>query len=173
MTKKITTIFWQNNAPCLAILLSGGLWLGALAFEHIGGYHPCQMCYWQRHAHKAVLAVAILALCVRHITKTNKWDRGFLALIGFAFLISFYLAFWHMGVEYKWWEGPKTCSAAASALPVNANDISSIFEKGVKLPACSDAPWHLFTISMAGYNALFSGLAALLSFIFVVRWKNV
>ena len=160
----LNTSYWLKIAPWVAFLLSAGLWLGALGFEHIGGYTPCQMCYWQRHAHKGVLIVAALTILVRYITKSGKWDRALLACIGLAFAVSFALAFWHMGVEYKWWLGPKTCAALLSTSSINVSDISSIFEKGAKLPACADAPWHMFKLSMAGYNALFSGLAALFNF---------
>ena len=159
-----------HNWPLLALLLSAGLLIGALSFEHIGGMKPCQMCYWQRHAHKAVLAISALALIYRFISKNDKWDRLFLGLIGLAFVVSFGLAFWHTGVEYKWWEGPKTCSAIGSTADINVGDIMKALEGG-KLPACSDAPWHLFKISMAGYNAALSGIAALFSFGFATKKK--
>lgn len=163
MLKSMDTGFALKIAPWLAILLSGGLWAGALAFEHLGGYTPCQMCYWQRHAHKAVLVIAGLMILARVLSKDGTWDKVFMMLIGIAFAVSFGLAFWHMGVEYKWWDGPKSCMALPPST-ITASDISKIFEKGVKLPACSDAPWHMFKISMAGYNALFSGFAALIGF---------
>lgn len=163
---------WLQRGPWLAVLLSAGLWIGALGFQHIGGMQPCQMCYWQRHAHKAVLVIAIVTIAVRFLTKSGKWDRGFLTLIGLAFLVSFGLAFWHAGVEYKWWVGPKTCSAIQSITDITPADISKIFEPGVKLPSCSDAPWHMFGISMAGYNALISASAAIISLAVAFRGKN-
>ncbi len=161
--------FTARNWPIFALLLSLSLWLGALAFEHIGGLAPCQMCYWQRHAHKAVIVVAVIALLVRQKTTDLRWENRFLALIGLAFLISFGLAFWHVGVEFKWWEGPKTCMVGAGSSSINAADILDAFNSPVKMPACSEAPWHLFKISMAGYNAIFSGLAALISFVFAFK----
>ena len=160
-----------RNWPLLALLLSGGLLMSALAFEHLGGMMPCQMCYWQRHAHKAVLVISAIALLARFLSKNDKWDRLFLVLIGLAFAVSFALAFWHMGVEYKWWEGPKTCSALGSSSQINTSDILKALEGG-KLPGCADAPWHLFKISMAGYNAALSGIAALFSFGFAAKKRG-
>ncbi|HFB54597.1 MAG TPA: disulfide bond formation protein B [Hellea balneolensis] len=158
----INTRIW----PWLAFLLSASLWIGALGFEHIGGYAPCQMCYWQRHAHKAVLVISAVAILFQLMAPNNpKRERLFVLLIGCAFLVSFGLAFWHTGVEYKWWEGPKTCSVGANMDAFNANDILGALKGKVKMPACSDAPWHLFGISMAGYNALISAGAAIMSFI--------
>lgn len=160
-------ILTARNWPILALLLSLSLWLGALGFQHIGGLHPCQMCYWQRHAHKAVLVIAVLALIARYIVKTDKWDRVFLMLIGIAFLVSLGLAFWHTGVEYKWWSGPKSCMGGDTK--IDTSEILKAFDNPVKLPSCGDVPWSMFGISMAGYNAIISAGAAVLSFFFVAK----
>ena len=53
-----------KHTPILAILLSGGLLIGAWIFQYGFGYAPCTMCYWQRHAHKAVIILAVIALGV-------------------------------------------------------------------------------------------------------------
>ncbi len=164
--------YWLKRGPWLAILLSASLWIGALGFQHIGGMQPCQMCYWQRHAHKVVLVIALLAILTCQLSKSGKWDRTFVILIGLAFVVSFGLAFWHTGVEYKWWAGPKTCSATSTITEITPADISKIFEPGVKLPSCSDAPWHLMGVSMAGYNALISACAAIISLGVALRGKN-
>lgn len=164
----ITTRLTTNNLLILAALLSAGLLAGALFFEHVLNYAPCQMCYWQRDAHKAVILVAVLGLLIRAVVKSPKWDRVLLFLVGLAFVVSFGMAIWHMGVEYKWWLGPKSCAAP----PPSQIDTGSILEalnNGGKLPQCSDAPWDLFGISMAGYNALISGAAALVLFVLAVK----
>ncbi|HHL43763.1 MAG TPA: disulfide bond formation protein B [Hellea balneolensis] len=153
--------------PLLAFLLSSGLLLGALAFEHIGGLAPCQMCYWQRHAHKAVIFISGLALIYQYGLKKEQHIRTFNLLIGLAFLVSFGLAFWHTGVELKWWPGPKTCSAIQTGKVITGEDIFKALDGKVKLPSCGDVPWSLFGLSMAAYNAILSLGAAVLSFIFV------
>ena len=51
----------------MALLLSGGLLCGAWFFQYALGYPPCNMCYWQRHAHKGVLGVAALWLILRKL----------------------------------------------------------------------------------------------------------
>lgn len=160
MTAYINTKTW----PWIALFLSGGLLVGALAFEHIGGMAPCQMCYWQRHAHKAVLVISAVALLSRYGLKSPRFNKLFVLLIGLAFLVSFCLAFWHTGVEYKWWQGPKTCAAVQTSDVINASDILKAISGETKSPSCSDAPWHLFNISMAGYNAIISALGVFLSF---------
>lgn len=158
--------------PWFAALLSASLLAGALAFEHIGGLAPCQMCYWQRHVHKVVLLIAAATLLARYFSKDGTWDKLFIALIALAFAISFAMGFWHMGVEYAWWEGPKSCASLPSQNIITASDIQKVFEIGTKLPACSDAPWHLFGLSMAGYNALISAFASVFSVQVFVRGNH-
>lgn len=149
--------------PIFAVLISAGLLGGAYAFQYIGGLAPCQMCYWQRHAHKAVLAAAVLTLIARQFNASRVLMRVLLLLIVICFVISAGLAFWHVGVEYKWWEGPKTCLVTAP--PSGGFDPSSILqalEQPIAAPACSDVAWSLLGLSMAGWNALISFIAALL-----------
>ena len=155
----LKSFFTLRTWPVIAALLSLSLWLGALAFEHIGKLAPCQMCYWQRNAHKLVIAVAVLALLIRFLTKSQKYDRLFAVLIALAFAVSSVFAFWHVGVEYKWWEGPKTCMAAPGTF--SAESLMKALSGKVKIPVCGEAPWHFFGISMAGYNTLISAIATL------------
>lgn len=169
MIQIIGKVLTARNWPLLALLLSLSLWMGALGFQHIGGMTPCQMCYWQRHAHKAVLAIAILALIVQQLTMDRRWERRFLLLIGLAFLVSFGLAFWHTGVEYKWWEGPKSCMGGA--VTIDPADILKALETPVKMPSCGEVPWSMLGISMAGYNAMISLGAAIMSFLFAIKAK--
>lgn len=147
----------HRTYPWLALGLSTGLLCGAWIFQYGLGYFPCEMCYWQRHAHKIVIGIAISVLILRRIWQ--NYPRLFVLLIILAFLGSFMMAFWHVGVEYKWWEGPQTC--AVSALPLSGpDDILAALDGQFKPPACSDVVWSLFGISMAGYNALASLLGS-------------
>lgn len=160
-----------QRLPWLAILLSGGLLCGAWFFEYVLDYAPCQMCYWQRDAHKAVLVVAIIALLAN---KFKPGKPGFWAsLVGVALLVSFGMGVWHMGVEYKWWEGPQTCLAGKPDLgKFDAKSLLDSLSEPVKMPACSEAVWHFLGLSMAGWNALISLAGAALSFIAAGRSVN-
>ena len=161
MTKalsRLSVVHWL----IMAFLLSAALLFGALFFEHVLGYAPCQMCYWQRDAHKAVMIVSALGLAWRFYSKAEKYDRILLLFAGVAFAVSFVIAFWHMGVEYKWWDGPKSCSAPTGPTTINPGDILDALNGKAELPQCNAAPWHLLGISMAGYNAIISGVAALI-----------
>lgn len=160
-----------ERLPWLAILLSGGLLCGAWFFQYVLDYAPCQMCYWQRHAHKAVLAAAVIALIMNHrgIGRPGFWAT----LTGLVLLVSFGLAFWHVGVEYKWWEGPKTCMTGPPKLgDYDGKSLLEALDKPIRLPGCSEAPWHFAGLSMAGWNAVVSFVGAAVSFASAGRAAN-
>jgi disulfide bond formation protein DsbB len=117
------------------------------------------MCYWQRHAHKAVLGLAALWLILRRLgIQAAEILRGAVVL---ALLISFALAAWHVGVEFGVLEGPKGCAAGAAFMPeIDPNDPLSFLNEPVKPPACAEAVWHFLGLSMAGWNALLSLIGA-------------
>jgi len=158
MSKYLT----RQYAPWAALLLSASLLIGAWVFQYGFGYAPCTMCYWQRHAHKVIIGLAVLALVLRKLGQ-NKLDAPLIWLLVLAFLGSAALGFYHTGVEYKWWEGPKTCSGGGVnfILPdIDPNDPLAALNKPIKGPSCSDAVWHFIGLSMAAWNAILSFIGA-------------
>ena len=123
---------------------------GAFAFQHIGGLNPCEMCIWQRWPHAAALVLASLALFVPGAGK-----RALLLLAALAEIVTAGIGVFHAGVEQRWWQGPTACSAT---------DLGSgdFFSNVMATPVvqCDQIAWSLAGISMAGYNAIFSGLIA-------------
>jgi len=154
------TFHSKRAAPWVALGLSGGLLGGAWIFQYGFGYLPCTMCYWQRHAHKAVLGIAALWLILRAVgVEAAEILRWALVL---ALLVSFGYAAWHVGVEFGWLEAPATCTAGGSlTLPeCPADDPLCFLDKSIKPPACSEAVWHFLGLSMAGWNAALSLIGA-------------
>jgi len=143
-----------KHAPYAALLISGGLLVGAWIFQYGLGYPPCTMCYWQRHAHKIVLVIAAIAIAFAVGGKPNL--KLFNILLALAFLGSVYMAFWHVGVEYKWWEGPQTCAAGGSLGDIDMTDPLGSLDKKIKGPSCSEPLWHFLGLSMAAWNGIIS-----------------
>lgn len=135
-----------------AILLPNGLLWGAIGFQYLGGYHPCQMCLWQRWPHVAAIALALAAIALRG---RPMGSATLVALAALAILTSGGIGAFHAGVEYGWWQGLTTCATTPGAATLNA-----ILH--APLVRCDVAPWRLLGLSMAGYNALFSIVGALL-----------
>jgi disulfide bond formation protein DsbB len=113
------------------------------------------MCYWQRHVHKAVVIVAAIALILAR--KELPLHRAMTVLLVLLLLGSAALAFAHAGVEFKWWDGPKTCSGGGTSLPdFSSDDLFAKLDKKIQPPSCSDAVWVFLGLSMAVWNALIS-----------------
>ncbi|WP_416907093.1 MAG: disulfide bond formation protein B [Polymorphobacter sp.] len=130
-----------------AIVLVGGsaLLAGALAFEHLGGLVPCEMCMWQRWALASALGLATLGLVLR--------VRLLVGLGALAVLVGAAIAGFHAGVEQKWWEGITACAAS----PVGGSTTDII---GAVLSApivrCDAIPWSMWGLSMAAWNFVIS-----------------
>lgn len=132
-----------------------GLIAGALGSQFIGGLYPCEMCHWQRWPHYTAIVIALLALFVGPPTA----KRVLVILAAIAIGVSGLIGVFHAGVEYGWWNGITQCSVLNSGTgqDILADIMSS------PLIRCDVAPWTLFGISLAGFNALFSlGGAALI-----------
>lgn len=141
----------QRLAIGVPALLLGGAYLSQYGF----GLFPCEMCWWQRYAHFAALALALLSTFVR---PTRAW----IALAGLAILVAGLLGAYHAGVEYKWWEGVTTCSSTAGG-----NSLDDILN--APLIRCDEPQWTLFGISLAGFNFLISTAGAVAIFALLGR----
>lgn len=143
-------------ALATSALLLGGAYLGQYAF----GLYPCEMCWWQRYAHFAALALALAAYALRR-------SRAPVALAGLALATSGLIGGFHAGVEYRWWQGFTACS---TAIEPGGDPLEAIMN--APLVRCDTAPWDLLGVSLAGWNFLFS-LAAALAILLLVRRAKV
>lgn len=152
----------KYRAPALAFGLSASLLVGAWVFQYGFGYAPCTMCYWQRHMHKVIIAVAALGLLAAALGKTQHPAQLLTGLAILALLGSAGLGFFHMGVELKWWDGPKTCATGTPQIPIfDPSDPLGGLDKKIKPPSCDVAVWHFLGLSMAAWNGVLSLMGAI------------
>lgn len=153
-------------ARALALLTPVLLLSGAYASQYIGGLHPCEMCWWQRYPHMAAIPLALVAYAVRGRACISAL---FVGLAGLAIGISGGIGLFHAGVEYGWWEGLTTCSTAPTGGSA-ADLLNQIMASPIT--RCDVAPWSLLGISLAGYNGLLSGAAALAILALLVKARK-
>ena len=144
-------------ARWLALLVPLGLLAGAYIGQYFFRLFPCEMCWWQRYAHFAALACALLAMAL-------STKRALVVLAGAALLVAGLLGGYHAGVEYHWWEGITHC---ATAVKFGGDPLDAI----MRAPniRCDEPQWSLFGVSLAGFNFLISTGAALVIFGLVRR----
>ena len=138
----------------LAAAGSAALMLGALAFQHIGGMAPCELCIWQRYPHVAAIAIGGLA-AVKLLPARLLAGLGAVAVLATSGIGAY-----HTGVERKWWDGPAACSGSG----VSGQSAQDLFAQIMAAPLvrCDTVPWEMFGLSMASWNALASlGLAVI------------
>lgn len=149
----------------LTLLLSGAMLAGAHAFQYFGGLQPCPLCLDQRNWHWGVVGLSAAALIVlRFQPSLARWAA---ALIGLVLLGSFAQAAYHVAVEQHW----VISQCAAGRINFDNLDFNSLGDARVEPPKCDEIAWSLFGVSMAGYNAIISALAALSSFA-VALWPE-
>jgi disulfide bond formation protein DsbB len=150
-------------AKALALLVPATLLAGAYGSQYWGGLAPCEMCYWQRYAHLAALAFALLALLAGRMPDRG---RSFVWLAALGILASGAIGVFHAGVELDYWEGITRCTAAIATGGSGEDFFRSVMEAPVV--RCDQAQWSFLGISMAGWNAILSLSAAL-----VILWLSL
>lgn len=156
----------QSLWPWVALFASAFMLAAAQAFEVIGQLPPCPLCLRQREVYWAAIAVAAAGLAAARFWPALFIPRATAALLAVAFLAGAGVALYHAGVEYKVFPAPESCGAGlAPAAPQSADALWDALGDGRprQLVSCSDAPWTLFGVSMAGYNGLISLVLAMVS----------
>ena len=152
--RKLTALF-------LAIAMAAVVG-GALAFQHIGGYLPCKLCYEQRIPYYVGAPLMLLAF-LASLLRAPAWAvRGVLAIGGLLMLYGLYLAVYHSGVEWAWWPGPTDCTDVAGPVDTGGNGVLDALDKFVP-PSCDKAALRILGLSMAGWNAIASLILAIVA----------
>src|SRR3954452_24984104 len=94
----------ERRAAILVIDAIAAATIGTALFsQHVLGYIPCKLCYWQRQPYYLAIPVAI-ALVLLPIS--DRVRQAALWLLTLIFLVSAGLGAYHAGVEWGFWPGP-------------------------------------------------------------------
>jgi disulfide bond formation protein DsbB len=143
------------KARALAIAVPAALLAGAYGSEYWGGLYPCEMCWWQRYAHFVALALALLSLALRTFPDRG---RSLVWLAALAILTSGAIGAYHAGVEAGIFEGFTQCTSTVKGL--SGDDLLKAI-MATPVVRCDAVQFSFLGISMAGWNAILSTLAAL------------
>jgi len=151
-------------AKTLSLVVPACLLAGAYGFQYVWAHlYPCEMCWWQRYAHFAAVACALLSI----LAGASLPDRGrsLVWLAALAILTSGGIAIYHAGVEAGIFEGLTQCTSISSA-----TSAADLLEDIMSSPMvrCDQIQWSLWGVSMAGWNAILSCVSAL-----VILWLSL
>jgi len=132
---------------------------GAYAFEYLGGLKPCPLCLEQRVPWFVLIALGGAIFGSGSVKAPRAMMMGLYAAAFCVAIWGVYLGGYHAGVEYKWWLGPQSCSGGG--LSTNGPLLGDL--SASEIVRCDEIPWAMFGISLAGFNFLFSLVAAALA----------
>jgi len=134
--------------------------VGALGFQYLAHFPPCEMCHWQRWPLFAAIAVAAVAFFGAKGGSTAR----LLAVLSIVLVAtSGGIGAYQAGVEWHWWPGPAACTGTRFVF----HGLQDLNAPGAV--RCDAAAWRLFGISLAGYNALISLGSAAIAAVMLAR----
>jgi disulfide bond formation protein DsbB len=140
-------------AAAITITIGGAATiLGAWFFQYGLGLNPCPLCLEQRYPYYFAIPLAVLVLLGASAGASRKVLLAALFIIAAGMLWDAGLAGYHVGVEWRWWPGPRDCSGPIDSLG-SANDLLSQLDS-IKVVRCDEAAWRFLGLSLAGYNVL-------------------
>jgi disulfide bond formation protein DsbB len=125
----------------------------ALISQYIFGLHPCELCIYQRVPFVVVILLGLIGFFKPIFARITLW------ISSLALLINSGIAFFHSGVERKWWAGLSGCTS-----PDMGGSIEELIARieSTAVTRCDEISWSLFGLSMANYNVLLCGGLAIL-----------
>jgi len=137
------------------LFLAAAVILAALAFQYIGGYQPCPLCYQQRYAYYAGVPALFAALVMLSADQPKPAATVFF-FVSLAFLANSGLGVYQAGAEYGFWPGPAACSGAQE-ISTSADGLIGAIES-TSVVRCDKPEWWFLGLSFPGWNALLSFL---------------
>lgn len=126
--------------------------LAAVFISQHFGFHPCKLCIWQRVPYALSAGLSLVLILSAGNKNASSTLYGLLAVV---FLVGGAIAFFHLGVEYKWWEFHSDCTGSAFKAGSSAEDFLARL-KAAPTVRCDQRFPFLFGMTMAFYNILTS-----------------
>ena len=140
----------QRQATMLVFIITLTTILGAWVFE-FAGFAPCELCLMQRFAYYAAVPLSLLFLIIGQ--NNPRLLRGGLVLLGLIMLASCIFGIYHAGVEWKFWQGPTTCTGGGDF----KGGLPDLTKKAVM---CDQPALRILGLSLAGWNAVVSAVVS-------------
>ena len=128
--------------------------LSALFIEYILKVKPCALCIYERYPYYLILLFTILFFF------KNNWKNQLMILIIITSVVSFFLAGYHVGIEYGLINELSSCKTE-----VGKNISKDILLKELQsklAPSCKEVAFKLFGLSLASINMIMSLILTIL-----------
>jgi disulfide bond formation protein DsbB len=126
----------------------------ALFIEYILEVKPCALCIYQRYPYYLILLLSVLFFL------KNNWKYSLMILMTLTSIVGFFLAGYHVGIEYGVIDELSSCKTEISK---NISKDILLKELQSKLaPSCKQVDFKLFGMSLALINMIMSLIFAIL-----------
>ena len=129
----------------------------ALFIEYILKVKPCALCIYERYPYYLILLFSALFFL------KNNWKNQLMILIIITSVVSFFLAGYHVGIEYGLINELSSCKTE-----VGKNISKDILLKELQsklAPSCKEVGFKLFGLSLASINMIMSLILTILYYI--------
>jgi disulfide bond formation protein DsbB len=149
--------YFNRYAPFVLALAAAVSLAAAYVAQYGFGLAPCRLCLWQRLPFALVVGLGFVAWL------KPAWRSYVLGAITLTFAAGAALAFFHVGVEQKWWQMPGECGGVPFKSGMSPADFAALI-KNTKIARCDQPAWQLGPfITMASLNVLWSGALVVLA----------
>jgi disulfide bond formation protein DsbB len=168
MTAFLNKILGNERLALFSFAVFSAAALGmAFISQYAYGLHPCILCIYQRVPYALIILFGVLGLAFSR--SSPRAVHLFTGLTALTFLANAIIAFYHTGVERKWW----TSFLEGCSVPSLEGNITDVLAQIAATPVvrCDEIPWTdpVIGLSMANYNVLFCLVLALAAFI---AWRK-
>lgn len=143
----------------------------AFTAQYAFGLAPCVLCVYQRWPYAIIIAIALASLFV--LKKSPGAGPWLLGLVALTFFANAGIAFYHTGVERKWWPS----FLEGCAVPEMEGNIADVLARIQTAPVvrCDEIPWTdpVLGWSMANYNVLLCLALGAIALISIRKTKSL
>ena len=155
MSARLTEPIWHRYVPIVLLLIAFTALGSAYTAEFAYSLEPCVLCIYQRIPFAVIGVLGVLA----YLFKDRMAMVVLTALAGIVLFIGAGIASYHVGVEQHWWASVASCGGAPDQA-LSIKQFQALLQQKPE-KACGEVDWTILGISMASYNAVFSGVLGL------------
>ena len=135
--------------------------LSALFIEHVLGHQPCNLCLIQRIPY----GLSIILIFLNYFLKKDQ--KFVVMLLALIFSFSFFISFYHFGIEQGFFEESTVCELNDTTKIISKEEILKQLQ--TKTVNCKDVTFRIFGFSLTTFNMFIS---LILVFLLVKIFRN-
>ena len=135
--------------------------LSALFIEHVLGHQPCNLCLMQRIPY----GLSVILIFLNYFLKKDQ--KFVVMLLALIFSFSFFISFYHFGIEQGFFEESAVCGLNNTTEIISKEEILKQLQ--TKTVNCKDVTFRIFGFSLTTFNMFIS---LILVFLLVKIFRN-